>query len=102
MIQEIVFFNSSYLPENTFHIFNDEDFIKKGIKSAEKIYWKYHNEIIRINIISRASFYPFFGVNKIVFRFNNQPEFPHPNNLVIYNEDGTILLSQRGFHQHKP
>jgi hypothetical protein len=72
---------------------NDGEFltVKFKFELIKSLSWKSNMFNVEIVIDDTASSFPFFSKNKIVVLFNNQPEFAQPNNLVIFNGDGTIF-----------
>ena len=72
----------------------DEEFLKINFKFGlvKAISWTEDGRDVEIPVNQSASCYPFFTKNKIVVLFKNQPEFPKPGNLIIFNGDGSILM----------
>ena len=92
MIQQINIENFNTYTNNKFIIRSDKDFLElqSYLKPVKKISWIFENKETLIEVKDSITFYPFFSLNKIIVLFSNQPEFPHPNNLVVYNGNGTV------------
>lgn len=76
-----------------FTINTKEEFleVRRKANPIKEISWRHEGKEIRINIFEKAICFLCFSLNKIVLLFYNQPEFAEPNNLVVYNGDGTIF-----------
>lgn len=69
--------------------------------NIKKIAWTENETKHNIEALDSAACIPFFNENRIVLLFENQPEFPAPNNLVIYNSNGCVFkILQPPFFLH--
>ena len=74
-------------------LYNQDEFTANESQCnwIKSVCWFNDGTKLELKIYNGAYFYPFFRLNRFLMLYINDPNFIPPDNMIIYNSDGSIF-----------